>query len=102
MNIFVGCNLGNNVFKIGLLCLVGVAHLPEHLGYLEYKDSFDIRPSISTNIMKEVNSKLIIESTPTAAIPIIGNLVHAIKLISSKVLPLIPVSGNVKFEDGWD
>ena len=82
--------------------MVGVAHLPEHLGYLEYKDCFDIRPSLSTNIMKEVQSKLIIESLPSAATPIIGNLMHAIKLISSKVLPLVPISGNVKFEDGWD
>ena len=96
MNVFVGHNLGNNVFKIGFVCLVGVAHLPEHLGYLEYKDSFDIRPSLSTNIKKEVSSSLIIPScTPDAAAPIIGNLLHAIKLICSKILSVIPVSGNV-------
>lgn len=38
---------------------------------------------------------------PERAIPIIGNLLHSIKLIASKALPTIPISGNVKFEDPW-
>ena len=38
---------------------------------------------------------------PERAIPIFGNLLHSIKLIGSKVLPDVPISGNVKFEDPW-
>ena len=34
--------------------------------------------------------------------PIIGNLIHSIKLIAAKVLPKLPISGNVKFDDLWE
>jgi len=37
-NFFVGYNLGNNIFKIGFLCLIGIAHLPEKLEDLQYSD----------------------------------------------------------------
>jgi hypothetical protein len=30
-NFFVGYNLGNNIYKIGILCLIGIAHLPDGL-----------------------------------------------------------------------
>ena len=55
VNCFVGENLGNNVYKIGFLCLIGIAHLPEHLDYLEYRDSFEVKPMMSTNIGKSVD-----------------------------------------------
>lgn len=103
MNIFVGENLGNNVFKMGILCLVGIAHLPEHLDYLKYKDSFEVKPVGTCNIGKQADKILLSPmSVPDRAIPIIGNMIHAIKLLSSKVIPLMPISGNVKFDDGWE
>ena len=35
-NFFVGENLGNNVFRIGFMCLIGIAHLPERLKNVRY------------------------------------------------------------------
>jgi hypothetical protein len=34
--------------------------------------------------------------------PIVGNLIQAIKLIASKILPNLPVGGNVKFDENWE
>ena len=39
---------------------------------------------------------------PEVAINIVGNLFHSLKLITQKVLPNLPISGNVKFENPWD
>ena len=33
-NFFVGFNLGKNAFKLGFICLIGIAHLPEKLSHL--------------------------------------------------------------------
>lgn len=75
INCFVGENLGNNVYKIGFLCLIGIAHLPEHLDYLEYKDNFEIKPTISNNIGKQADKMLMNpQIVPERAIPIFGNL----------------------------
>ena len=41
-------------------------------------------------------------AVPLEARPIIENLVHSLKLITSKVLPNLPISGNVRFDDQWD
>jgi len=41
-------------------------------------------------------------SVPERALPIIGNLLHAIKLITSKVLPIVPISGNIKYDDSLE
>lgn len=35
-NIFVGVNAGNKFFKVGFLCLIGIAHLPDHMRKLKY------------------------------------------------------------------
>ena len=37
-NFFVGVNCGNNVYKIGYLCLIGIAHLPEKLASMQHTD----------------------------------------------------------------
>jgi hypothetical protein len=58
-NFFVGYNLGNNVYKIGILCLIGIAHLPEKLGGLSYTDQLELRPCLSTNIGPEVTEDLV-------------------------------------------
>jgi hypothetical protein len=103
MNVFVGENLGNNIFKLGIICLIGIAHLPEHLEYLEYRDSFEIKPMISPNIGRQAEKLLFSSATvPERAHPIIGNILHSIKLVASKALPLMPISGNVKFDDSWE
>ena len=53
-NFFVGVNLGNNVFMIGILSLIGIAHLPEKLSHLSHVDTLEMRPCLSTNIGPEV------------------------------------------------
>lgn len=103
MNVFVGENLGNNVFRMGIMCLIGIAHLPEHLEYIEYKDSFDIKPGLKPNIGRQVHKILMnTEMVPSRALPIIGNLIHSLKVIASKALPQMTISGNVKFDDPYD
>lgn len=88
LNVFVGKNLGNNVFRIGFLCLIGIAHLPEHLDYLSYKDSFEIKPINKQNVGRHAEKLMANpQIVPERAIPIIGNLIHSIKLIASKALP---------------
>jgi len=86
---------------IGLLALIGIAHLPEKSQTIEYEDGLELRPSISTNICKEVKDSLW-KFAPENCQPIIANLFHAIKHITSKILPELPISGNVKFDDIWD
>ena len=99
-NVFVGINAGSNVYKIGFLCLIGIAHLPEPLKKLHYTKSFELRPCITNDLSGMVKEQL--KGVPTRAEPILGNLFHSIKLICSKVLPVMQVSGNVKIpnEDG--
>ena len=102
-NIFIGENLGNNVFKIGILCLIGIAHLPEHLNWLTYKDQFSVNPGFQQGIGRDVDKLLLGPGlVPDRAYIIVGNLFHAIKLISSKALPQLPISGNVQFTDSWE
>lgn len=86
---------------IGLLALIGIAHLPEKLAHITYGDQLELRPTIDANIGKEVRDTLW-KSAPEECQPIIGNLFHAIKHITSKILPELPISGNVKFDDIWD
>ena len=100
-NFFVGYNLGNNVYKIGILCLIGIAHLPEKLADLSFQEQLEIRPCLSTNISKDLNRDLL-DLVPNEGKPIFLNLVHSLKLITAKILPNIPVCGNVNFEDIWD
>lgn len=44
VNIFVGENAGNRLFKVGVLCLIGIAHLTEVNRDLKYSKRFEIRP----------------------------------------------------------
>ena len=99
-NFFVGYNLGHNVYKIGILCLIGIAHLPESMNYLKHTDQLELRPCLSTDIGSEVD--FLVKSAPSDAAPILNNLIYSLKLIASKVLPNLPISGNVRFDDQWD
>ena len=42
-----------------------------------------------------------LRETPKQAMPIILNLFHSVKLICSKILPLVPVAGNIRCADGF-
>ncbi len=44
VNIFVGENAGNRLFKVGVLCLIGIAHLTESNRDLKFSKRFEIRP----------------------------------------------------------
>lgn len=44
---------------MGILCLIGIAHLPEHLETLSYSDSIELRPTIVTDIGPEVSELLL-------------------------------------------
>lgn len=101
-NFFVGYNLGqNNVYKIGILCLIGIAHLPTNLEHLRHSDQLELRPCLSTNIGEEVKAAMMKFASDEMK-PIIGNLIYSLKLIASKILPKLPVGGNVKYDDIWD
>ena len=90
-------NAGNNVFKIGFLCLIGIAHLPESLQKLKLFKSFELRPCITTNLASLIEEEL--QDVPAKVRPILGNLFHSIKLICAKVLPIMTISGNVRIPD---
>lgn len=73
--------------------------MPENLKRLNFAKSFELRPCITTDLSQMVKEQL--RHVPTKAEPILGNLFHSIKLICSKVLPVMQISGNVKIpEDG--
>ena len=55
----MGENLGNSTYKLGFLCIIGIAHLPESLEDLKYSDSIEIRPTLITNIGPEISTKLL-------------------------------------------
>ena len=80
------------------MCLIGIAHLPENLNKLRYYKTFELRPCITTDIGQMIEEELF--QIPKHAGTIVWNLFHAIKLICSKVLPIIPISGNVQVGNG--
>lgn len=92
-NIFVGVNAGNKFFKVGFLCLIGVAHLPEQWRELTYHRRFELRPCLTTEIGPMILEEL--TGTPAEIMTIINNLFHAVKLICSRVLPHVPSTSNV-------
>jgi hypothetical protein len=49
-NFYEGINGGNHTFKIGFLCLIGIAHLPEKQASLKFRKQFELRPCTTTNI----------------------------------------------------
>ena len=59
VNVFVGENLGNSTYRVGFVCLIGIAHLPEKMEALTYSDSIELRPTIITDIGPEVTRNLL-------------------------------------------
>jgi len=49
-NFFAGINGGHCVFKVGFMCLIGIAHLPERQNALRLRKTFELRPCTTTNI----------------------------------------------------
>ena len=88
------------MFKVGFLCLIGIAHLPEKLSKLRFYKQFELRPCITTDLGPMIEEQLPDDKVPKNAKPIIANLFHAIKLICAKVLPVVPHSGNIQCEGG--
>mmetsp|Transcript_40330 Transcript_40330/g.38798 ORF Transcript_40330/g.38798 Transcript_40330/m.38798 type:complete len:144 (-) Transcript_40330:9-440(-) len=78
------------------MCLIGIAHLPEGMNKLRYYRTFEVRPTISTNIMEMVNEEM--SKTPKHAGIVSMNLFWAIKMICDKTLHIIPISGNIEYE----
>lgn len=97
-NVFVGVNAGNKFFKVGFLCLIGIAHLSDSFRKLSFHKRFELRPCLTTNIGPMIEEEL--QGMPTEVAVIVGNLFHAVKLICSRVLPHVPATSNVVCEDG--
>jgi hypothetical protein len=85
-----------NIFKVGFLCLIGIAHLPDSMNKLRFYKSFELRPCISTDIGNLVEEEM--NSTPKHASLVVLNLFAAIKMICEKTIHLVPISGNVEYE----
>ncbi len=49
-NFFVGMNLGHDYYKLGFICLIGIAHLTESLSTLRFNKMFELRPTLSTDL----------------------------------------------------
>ncbi|CDW78395.1 UNKNOWN [Stylonychia lemnae] len=96
-NFFVGYNLGQNTYKMGFMCLIGIAHLPDSMNKLRFYRGFDIRPTLSTDISQNVLDEM--QDVPKHAALVTMNLFQAIKMISTKIIDRLPISGNVKYED---
>ena len=97
-NVFVGVNAGNKFFKVGFLCLIGIAHLPEQYLKVHYHKRFELRPTLTTNIRSMIDEELL--GTPPDLLSIFKKLFHAVKLITFRVLPNVEATSNVVCEDG--
>lgn len=93
VNIFVGENAGNRMFKVGALCLIGIAHLTEANRDLKFSRRFELRPFRKLNLTPAIQEE--IGQRPAAVDKILMNLFHAVKLVCAKTLVHIPISGNI-------
>jgi hypothetical protein len=97
-NFFVGYNLKHNFYKMGFLCLIGIAHLPESMAHLKFSKGFEFRPMFTTNIGDQIESELL-TAVPKNAIMVTKNLFCAIRTVAGHILHRIPISGNVRYDD---
>jgi hypothetical protein len=96
-NIFVGHNLGRNHYKMGFICLIGIAHLTETLTTLRFNKMFELRPTLSTDLNPLVEDELTLSQVPDQAKAITKNLFCAIKTVAAQILHRIPICGNVAY-----
>ena len=97
-NFFVGVNLGHSFYKLGFLCLIGIAHLPESQAGLHLSKRVEFRPTYTTNIGDQMADELL-DDLPKNGQKIVKNLVCAIKTVAGHVLSRVPICGNVRYED---
>ena len=95
-NFFVGKNLGGMFFKMGFLCLIGIAHLPDSMAGVKFMRSFEFRPTLTTNIGPLVEEELI-KVVPKKAHLVTKNLLCAIKTVCAHVLHRVPICGNITY-----
>lgn len=93
VNIFVGENAGNRLFKVGVLCLIGIAHLHETTRDLKYSKRFELRPFRQLDLGPSVSEE--IGPLSASLDKILMNLFHAVKLVCAKTLVHCPISGNI-------
>ena len=93
VNLFVGENAGNRIFKVGVMCLIGIAHLQEGQRDAKFSRRFELRPFRKLDLGPSVEEELGMRSEKVNRI--IMNLFHAVKLVCSKTLIHCPISGNI-------
>lgn len=96
-NFFVGYNLGHSYFKLGFICLIGIAHLTENLASLKFQKRFELRPSISTDLSQYVEEELTKSDVPEHARMIVKNLFCALRTVAAHVIYRIPICGNIQY-----
>ena len=95
-NIFIGENAGNRVFKIGTLCLIGIAHLTEFMKDVRFHHRFECRPFFNNfDLAPRIREELDSCNLDPLVHSIVMNLFHAVKLVASRTLMHIPVAGNL-------
>ena len=93
----MGEKIGNNTYKIGILCLIGIAHLPERLSNMYFREQVEIKPYFADKVGTEFEEKLGCYLEGDAK-TIVGYLLHSFKVIASRMLPKCPIGGNVSYE----
>ena len=96
-NFFSGYNLGQNYYKLGFLCLIGIAHLPDTLSSLRYYRIFELRPTLSTDLSEQVLEELD-KGLPKHAITIIKYLFCALRTVAAQVIHKVGICGNIEYE----
>lgn len=96
-NFFVGYNLGHNYFKIGFLCLIGIAHLTDSMASLNFQHSIELRPTLSTDIGQQIEEELL-GKVPEKGLKFTKNLFTAIRKVAALVLHRIPICGNIEYQ----
>jgi hypothetical protein len=96
-NFFTGVNTGSSIYKMGFICLIGIAHLPESQQHIKYFHSFELRPVFTTDLAPLIAEQQ--ERLPPKLKNILGNLFHAVKMIAAKAIPVLILSGNVKLPE---
>ncbi len=98
-NFFSGYNLGQNYYKLGFLCLIGIAHLPDTLSSLRFYRIFELRPTLSTDlsdqVLEELNNK---GDLPKHALAIIKYLFCALRTVAAQVIHKVGICGNIEYE----
>jgi hypothetical protein len=97
-NFFVGHNLGRNHYKLGFICLIGIAHLTETLTTLRFNKMFELRPTTNTDLNPQVEEEFSQANVPQQAKAIAKNLFCAIRTVAAHVVHRIPICGNIQYQ----